>query len=56
MHTALNFRHWTVADPDGICTRTPLRALVLRRVRLRSIRVLTASKINFGRKADEGDS
>ena len=44
------FRHWTVADPDGICTRMPLRALVFRRVRLRSIRVLTASKINSGEK------
>ena len=50
MHTALSFRHWTVADPDGICTRTPLRALVFRRVRLRSIRVLTTSKINSGEK------
>jgi hypothetical protein len=49
-HTALNFRHWTVADPDGIRTRTPLRALVFRRVRLRSIRMLTASKINSGEK------
>ena len=49
-HTALNFRHWTVADPDGICTRTPWRALVFRRVRLRSIRVLTASKVNSGEK------
>ena len=52
-HTALSFRHWTVADPDGICTRTPLRALVFRRVRLRSIRVLTASKINSGRNTGE---